>query len=78
MISSKSRIAVVKKISIVRLQLNDALMSKRLAEFMEKETKYFEKKYYTVNLEIVERMIQKESYGFKTFVAVRIGSSGIN
>ena len=53
-------------------------MSKRLAEFMEKETKYFEKKYYTVNLEIVERMIQKESYGFKTFVAVRIGSSGIN
>lgn len=78
MISSKSRIAVVKKISIVRLQLNDALMSKRLAEFMEKETKYFEKKYYTVNLEIVERMIQKESYGFKTFVAVRIGSSGIS
>lgn len=78
MISSKSRIAVVKKISIVRLQLNDALMSKRLAGFMEKETKYFEKKYYTVNLEIVERMIQKESYGFKTFVAVRIGSSGIN
>lgn len=78
MISSKSRIAVVKKISIVRLQLNDALMSKRLAEFMEKETKYFEKKYYTVNLEIVERMIQKETYGFKTFVAVRIGSSGIN
>lgn len=78
MISSKSRIAVVKKISIVRLQLNDALMSKRLAEFMEKETKYFEKKYYTVDLEIVERMIQKESYGFKTFVAVRIGSSGIN
>lgn len=78
MISSKSRIAVVKKISIVRLQLNDALMSKRLAEFIEKETKYFEKKYYTVDLEIVERMIQKESYGFKTFVAVRIGSSGIN
>lgn len=78
MISSKSRIAVVKKISIVRLQLNDALMSKRLLEFIEKETKYFEKKYYTVDLEIVERMIQKESYGFKTFVAVRIGSSGIN
>lgn len=78
MISSKSRIAVVKKISIVRLQLNDALMSKRLAEFIEKKTKYFEKKYYTVDLEIVERMIQKESYGFKTFVAVRIGSSGIN
>ena len=78
MISSKSRTAVVKKISIVRLQLNDALMSKRLAEFIEKKTKYFEKKYYTVDLEIVERMIQKESYGFKTFVAVRIGSSGIN
>ena len=73
-ISSKSRIGPVKRISIVRLELNGALMSKRLAEFTEKETRYnFQEKYYIVDSKIVRSMIQKESYRFNTFVGVRIG-----
>ena len=66
MISSKSRIAPVKKVSTVRLVLNKALMSKRLAEFIENL-------YYIVDSEIVKSMIQKEPYRFNTFVAIRIG-----
>lgn len=41
-------------------------MSKRLAEFIDNL-------YYIVDSEIVKSMIQKEPYGFNTFVAIRIG-----
>ena len=43
--------------------VNDAFMSKCLAEFIKKETRYnFEKKYYIVDSEINKSTVQKESY----------------
>ena len=49
-------------------------MSKRLRGFIEKESIYnFAAHYHIVDSEIVRAMIQKESYGFNTFTATRIG-----
>ena len=46
--------------------VNDAFMSKCLAEFIKKETRYnFEKKYYIVDSEINKSTVQKESYVFQ-------------
>jgi hypothetical protein len=71
---AKSRLAPLKKITIVRLELNAALLSARLREFIISEAKIeFSRTYLLVDSEIVRAMTQKESYGFNTFVAVRVG-----
>ena len=60
--------------TIVRLELNGAVLSKRLRLFIEKESRLtFEKTYHIVDSQIVKAMIQSESYGFQTYAAVRIG-----
>lgn len=49
-------------------------MSKRLLNFIKEETRLiFSKKYFIVDSKIVRAMIQKESYGFNTFVTIYIG-----
>jgi len=53
----------------VRLELNAAVLAKRLRNFMIQETRI----EFMKELFIVRAMIQKESYGFNIFVAVRIG-----
>ena len=74
LIASKSRLAPLKKITIVRIEFNGAVLSKRLEDFITSEGRLqFVKTYYIVDSEIVRAMIQKESYGFNTFVAVRVG-----
>ena len=74
LMTSKSRGSPVKVKSIVRLEICGALIGKRLAEFVERETRYtIERMYFIVDSEIVRSMILKQSYGFNTFVAVRIG-----
>ena len=71
---AKSRLAPLKKITTVRLELNAALLSARLKEFIHKEISYsFARTYLIVDSEIVRAMTQRDSYGFNTFVAVRIG-----
>ena len=71
---AKSRLAPLKKITTVRLELNAALLSARLREFIHKEISYkFQKTYLIVDSEIVRAMTQRDSYGFQTFVAVRVG-----
>ena len=58
----------------MRLELNGAVIAKRLKVAMEKEFRMkFSKCYFIVDSEIVRAMIQKESYGFNTFVGVRVG-----
>ena len=57
-----------------QVQLNAALMAKRLREFIMSESRFdFERSYFIIDSEIVRCMIQKESYGFNTFVGLRIG-----
>ena len=71
---AKSRLAPMKKITIPRLELNGALLAARLRDFVSRETNMsFSKTYCIIDSEIVRAMIQKESYGFNTFVGVRIG-----
>ena len=58
----------------MRIELNGAVLSKRLEDFITSEGRLqFVKTYYIIDSEIVRAMIQKESYGFNTFVAVRVG-----
>ncbi|XP_057294660.1 uncharacterized protein LOC130623195 [Hydractinia symbiolongicarpus] len=73
-IVAKNRVAPIRIIDIVRLELIAAVLSKRIRCFIEKETKLkFSKVYHIVDSEIVKAMISKESYGFNTFAANRIG-----
>ena len=68
------RLAPTKKMSIDKIELCGAVLSKRLKSFIDKECRYtFQKCYYVVDSQIVHSMIQKSSYGFNTFAATRIG-----
>ena len=71
---SKGRVAPLKCITIVNLELSAAVLASRLRTFLEKECRFnFNRFLHIVDSEIVRSMIQKESYGFNTFVATRIG-----
>ena len=70
----KNRIAPKKQISIPRLEMCGAVLGARLRRWIEKEVDYkFSKIIHLIDSEIVRVQIQKESYGFQTFVATRIG-----
>ena len=74
LILSKNRLPPIKKISIDRIELCGAVLNKRLKTFIEKECRYrFQRIYHIVDSQIVHAMIQKNSYGFNTFAATRIG-----
>ena len=74
LLASKNRITPLKRITIVRSELCGAVMGKRLSVFIKEEMRFeFEKQYFIVDSQIVQSMIQKDSYGFNNFVAVRIG-----
>ena len=74
LIAAKNRIAPIKTIDIVRLELSRAGLGKQLSSFVQEELRYsFEKVYHIVDSEIVKVMIRKESYGFNTFAANSIG-----
>ena len=71
---SKTRIAPIKIKDIVKLELTAAVISKRVRSFIEKESRYnFSEVIHIVDSEIVKAMISKESYGFNTYAANRIG-----
>ena len=69
------RIAPLKIIDTVRLELCGAVLNSRLYTFIKEEMKstIFTKVYHVVDSEIVKAMINKESYGFNTFAANRPG-----
>ncbi len=71
---SKNRLAPTKKISIDRVELCGAVLNKRLKTVITEQCRYrFEKLYHVTDSQIVQAMVQKESYGFNTFAAVRVG-----
>ena len=66
--------APIKRISTVRLEMNGAVLAKRLKVFIEKETRIkFARVYFFVDSEIVVAMLQKESYSFSTYIGLRVG-----
>lgn len=74
LVVSKNRLAPIKIMSIDRIELCGAVLNKRLKQLVEKETRYqFVKCFHIVDSQIVHAMVQKESYGFNTFAATRIG-----
>ena len=67
LIVSKNRLAPLKTMSIDK-------MDKRLKSFVDKACRYsFQICYHIVDSQIVHCMTQKNSYGFNTFAATRIG-----
>ena len=74
LIVSKNRLAPLKTMSIDKIELCGAVLNKRLKSFVDKECRYsFQKCYHIVDSQIVHCMTQKNSYGFNTFAATRIG-----
>lgn len=74
LIAAKSRVAPIKVIDIVRLELCGAVLSKRLRETIEKEIEVtFTSVHHLIDSEIVKAMICRQSYGFNTFAANRLG-----
>ena len=74
LVISKNRLAPTKRMSIDRIELYGAMLNKRLKQLMEKRSRYqFAKCFHIVDSQIVHAMVRKESYGFKTFAATRIG-----
>ena len=73
LVTAKNRIMPMKTITIVRTELCTAIMATKLAMFVKNELHYkFSREYFFVDSEIIGSMINKESYGLNTFVAVRI------
>ena len=73
-IAAKCRMAPLKTLDIVRIELCGAVLSARLRATVEKEMNLrFAKVVHVVDSEIVKAMVHKESYGFNTFAANRIG-----
>ena len=71
---SKNRIAPLKVIDIVKLELCGALLSVRLRKFIEKEyVLKFRKVYHLIDSQIVKAMIGKGSYGYNTLAGNLIG-----
>ena len=74
LLTSKNRIAPRKKLSTPQLELCGALIGSRLRKtIVEKMDFTFDRIIHLVDSSIVRAQIQKESYGFATFVATRIG-----
>ena len=74
LITSKSRVAPLKTTTIVRLELSAAVLASRMRSFIELSLRLkFGKVIHVVDSQIVRAMFNKNSYGFNTFVATRVG-----
>lgn len=73
LIAAKGRIAPTRQLTIPRLELCGAVLACRLREVIVKEFNWtFDYVVHIVDSAIVRAQVQKESYGFNTFVAIRV------
>lgn len=73
-IAAKCRVAPLKTLDIVRIELCGAVLSSRLRDTIEKEMNMeFAKVIHVVDSEIVKAMVHKASYGYNTLATNRIG-----
>lgn len=71
-IAAKYRVAPLKKVLVVRLQLDAAVLSKQLCNFTKDGIRLrFDKKMFIVDLEVLRGMLQNEFYRFNTFSAIQ-------
>ena len=74
LVTSKSRVAPLKTTAIERLELSAAILAKRMRVFIQESFRMeFKQIIHITDSEIVRAMINKDSYGFNTFVSTRIG-----
>ena len=74
LIMSKCRIAPINKVSIPRMELNGAVLSKRCRVAILKEMRYpFERVIHLVDSETVLNMVNNTSCRFKVYEGVRVG-----
>ena len=74
LVMSKSRVAPLKTVDIVRIELSGAVLSARLRASIQRDLQMcFEKVIHLTDSEIVHAMIQRQSYGYNTFAANRVG-----
>ena len=74
LLCAKGRVAPIKRVTVPRLELCAAVIAARLHVFVKKECRFeFSKVLFIVDSKIVQAMIQKDSYGFKTYASVRVG-----
>ena len=71
---AKSRISPIARISIPRMELNGAVISKRLRETIEEESRFeFSKVHHLIDSETVLCQLYKTASRFQVFEGVRIG-----
>ena len=74
LILAKCRIAPVNRISIPQMELNGAVVSRRVRSVVEAECRFsFDKVFHLVDSETILSMINKLSTKFKVYEGVRIG-----
>ena len=74
LLMAKSRIAPINRISIPRMELNGAVVSKRLRETIQEESRFqFSKVHHLVDSETVLCQLYKVASRFQVFEGVRIG-----
>ena len=62
------------KISTVKSELNGAVIAEGISNLLKRECRLkHSKEHFIVDSEIITAMTQKDSYGFNTFGALRIG-----
>ncbi|XP_043242111.1 uncharacterized protein LOC122391871 [Amphibalanus amphitrite] len=72
-VMSRSRVAPLKQLSIVRLELQGAVLATRLAKTIQKELTYkFEDVVFWTDSQVVLQFVANESRMFQTFVANRV------
>ena len=79
LISAKSRVAPLKRLTIPRLELQGAVLASRLCKIIVQESRFqFERVILFLDSEIVLALIRSEARKIKPFVSVRVGEIQTN